>query len=83
MLTCYGHAVRLPHSKLAYLAYRLAVQESLSDIERGCDFEEDPDHPAGDLSEVPFLEQVLTQVQVDLLAETWNRHRQTKLLKKD
>ncbi|MCY2991999.1 MAG: hypothetical protein NTY19_29585 [Planctomycetota bacterium] len=29
---------------------------------------------------MPFLEQVPLQVQVDLLAETWNRHRQTELI---
>ena len=80
MLTCYGHEVRLPHSDLAYLAFRLAVEETLSDIELYRDLEEEPDYPAGYLSEVPFLEHVPLQVQVDLLAETWNRHRQTELI---
>ena len=80
MLTCYGHEIRLPHSDLAYLAFRLAMQETLSDSELFRDLEEDPDYPAGYLSEVPFLEQVPLQVQVDLLAETWHRHRQTELI---
>ena len=80
MLTCYGHEVRLPNSDLAYLAFRLAVQETLSDIELYRDLDEEPDDPAGYLSEVPFLEHVPLQVQVDLLAETWNRHQQTELI---
>jgi len=33
MLTCYGHRVRLPQNDLAYLAFRMAIQETLSDIE--------------------------------------------------
>ena len=80
MLTCYGHEIRLPNDDLAYLAFRLAVQETLSDIELYRDLEEEPDYPAGYLSEVPFLEHVPLQVQVDLLAETWNRHQQTELI---
>jgi hypothetical protein len=75
MLTCYGHSVRLPQSDLAYLAFRLAVQETISDIELHLDLEEEPDPPTGYLIEVPFLEQVPLPVQVDLLAETWDRHR--------
>ena len=67
MLTCYGHEIRLPHSDLAYLAFRLAMQETLSDSELFRDLEEDPDYPAGYLSEVPFLEQVPLPVQVELL----------------
>ena len=80
MLTCYGHEIRLPHNDLAYLAFRLAVQETLSDVELYRELEEEPDYPAGYLSEVPFLEHVPLQVQVDLLAETWNRHKQTELI---
>src|SRR5208283_1244747 len=77
MLTCYGHTVRLPQNDLAYLAFRLAVQETLTDIELCRDLEEDePDFTAGYLSEVPFLEQVPPPVQIDLLADTWARHRQ-------
>jgi hypothetical protein len=45
------------------------------DIELYRDTEEEPDYPVGYLSEVPFLEQVPLPVQVDLLAETWARHR--------
>ena len=77
MLTCYGHSVRLPRSDLAYLAFRLALQETLSDIELHLDLEEEPNPPVGYLTEVPFLEQVPLPVQVDLLAEAWARHRVT------
>ncbi len=58
MLICYGHSVRLPQSDLAYMAFRLAIQETLSDIELHLDSEEEPDPPVGYLTEVPFLEQV-------------------------
>jgi hypothetical protein len=80
MLTCYGDTVRLPQNGLAYLAFRLALQETLTDIELYRDLEEEPDVPTGYLSEVPFLEQVPLPVQVDLLAETWAKHRKPDLI---
>ena len=52
MLTCYGHTVRLPQDDLAYLAFRLALQETLSDIELHLDLDEEPDPPVGYLTEV-------------------------------
>ncbi len=80
MLTCYGHTVRLPQGDLAYLAFRLALQETLSDIELPLDLEEEPDPPVGYLTEVPLLEQVPIPVQVDLLADTWARQRKPDLI---
>ena len=82
MLTCYNDSVRLPQKDLAYVAFRLALQETLTDIELYRELEEEeeePDFTAGYLSEVPFLEQVPLSVQVDLLAETWARHRKPDL----
>ena len=79
MLTCYGHRVRLPQDDLAYLAFRLALQETLSDIELHLDLDEEPDPPAGYLIEVPFLEQVSLPVQADLLADAWARHHRPEL----
>ena len=79
MLTCYGHSVRLPQDDLAYSAFRLALQETLSDIELHLDLEEEPDPPVGYLTEVPFLEQVPLPVQVDLLADAWARHHRPEL----
>jgi len=63
-----------------YLAFRLAVEDTLSDIELQQDLDDDQDFPLGFLTEVPILEQVPLHVQVDLLAETWNRHRQNQLI---
>jgi hypothetical protein len=80
MLTCYGDTVRLPQNDLAYVAFRLALQGNLTDIELYRDLEEEPDFTVGYLSEVPFLEQVPLPVQVDLLADTWARHRQPDLV---
>ena len=62
------------------MAFRLAVQETLSDIELYLDLEQEPDPPTGYLIEVPFLEQVPLPVQVDLLADTWARHRVPDLI---
>ncbi|MGO8750220.1 MAG: hypothetical protein ACLQNE_30100 [Thermoguttaceae bacterium] len=47
MLTCYGDQVRLPQNDLVYVAFRLALQETLSDIELQRDLEEEPDSPRG------------------------------------
>lgn len=47
MLTCYGDKVRLPQNDLVYVVFRLAIQETLSDIELQRDLEEEPDSPVG------------------------------------
>ncbi len=47
MLTCDGHEVRLPQNDIAYLAFRLSVWETLTDIELQLDLEEEPDPPVG------------------------------------
>ncbi|MBP90282.1 MAG: hypothetical protein CMJ64_26855 [Planctomycetaceae bacterium] len=80
MLTCYNHTLRLPNNDLTYLAFRLAVQETLSDLELSLDLNEEPDPPTGFLTEVPFLEQVPLPVQIDLLAATWAQQRQPRLI---
>ena len=43
MLTCYNHTIRLPNNDLTYLAFRLAVQETLSDLELSHDLDEELD----------------------------------------
>ena len=58
MLTCYGDTVRLPQNDLAYVAFRLALQQTITDIEIFAEFEVEPEFPGGYLVEVPFLEQV-------------------------
>jgi hypothetical protein len=79
MLTCYGDEVRLPQNDLAYVGFRLAALDTLCqmDICQGLDDEDDV--PFGYLMEVPFLAQVAPVVQVDLLADTWRRHRDAAL----
>ncbi len=65
----------LPQTCLSYFAFRLAFGNTLERIalesqvgnEVGMD-------PFGYLTEVPFLRNVPAHVQLDLLAETWQKH---------
>jgi hypothetical protein len=77
MLTCYGDEVRLPQSDLVYVGFRLAVLETLCEMDV-CGDSGDEDIP-GYLAEVPLLEQVAPAVQVDLLADAWRRHQAPEL----
>jgi hypothetical protein len=52
--------------------------DTLTQLDLSPDLDED-DGPSGFLAEVPFLAQVAPQVQVDLLADLWARHRETAL----
>jgi hypothetical protein len=60
-------------SDAAYLAFRLAARDTLERmlLTEQAGFEGDA--PYGFLTEVPFLRTVPPQVQIDLLAATWNR----------
>jgi hypothetical protein len=75
VLSCYNQTVCLPQSDLAYAAFRLALCDTLLEIELSHDPDAEVDEPIGYLTEVPFLEQVPTAVQVDLLADVWTKHR--------
>lgn len=59
------------HSKLSYLAFRLAAFETFKLMEfaqqSGLDFRD----PYGYLTEVPFLREAAPQVQLSVLAGTW------------
>src|SRR5262245_50069247 len=77
MLTCYGDEVRLPQNDLAYVGFRLAVLDTLCQMDI-CHGSGDEDI-SGYLAEVPVLEQVAPAVQVDLLAEAWRRHQAPEL----
>src|SRR5262245_8582083 len=77
MLTCYGHEVRLPQTDLAYVGFRLAVLDTLCQMDV-CHEPGDEDL-SGYLAEVPVLEQVAPAVQVDLLADAWRRHQAPEL----
>src|SRR5262249_146941 len=71
MLTCYGDEVRLPQNDLAYVGFRLAVLDTLYQMETANEVDEGDKAPFGYLTEVPFLERVAPAVQVDLLAGVW------------
>ena len=76
MLICYHNQLRLPQNDLVYMAFLFALHETVAEIELLSDFDDDEeDMPAGFLLEVPFLHPVPLQVQVELLGETWSRHR--------
>jgi hypothetical protein len=75
MLCCYNHTICLPQSDLVYVAFRLALCDTLLEIELSRDSGAEMDEPIGYLTEVPFLEQVPTPVQVDLLADVWTKHQ--------
>lgn len=64
---------RLPRGDLTYLAFRVAFQETLERIVLSRQVEDGND-VFGYLTEVPFLTGVAPHVQLDLLADTWNRH---------
>ena len=64
----------LPQSCLSYIAFRVSFLDTL---ERMSLAQQMGDHEAdclGYLTEVPFLRSVAPHVQLDFLAETWNKH---------
>lgn len=80
MLTSgYNHETHLPQTDLVYAAFRLALQQTLCNLEIEEHEDCDADESLGFLSEVAALQQVALPVQVDLLAETWTRHRSPEL----
>ncbi|MDZ4689142.1 MAG: hypothetical protein SH850_29045 [Planctomycetaceae bacterium] len=62
----------LPQSLLSYVAFRVALRETADRLCRDLLDESEP--RPGYLAEVPFLKEVAFAVQLDLLAETWDRH---------
>jgi hypothetical protein len=58
MLTCHGDEVRLPQSDLAYVGFRLAVLDTLCQMDICQGLEDEEDVIFGYLMEVPFLAQV-------------------------
>jgi hypothetical protein len=73
MLTYFGDV--LPQGRLAYIAFRLAAMSALVDIDKA-DLHEEGDEPPGFLGfHVPLLRQVPVGVQLELLSETWAKHR--------
>lgn len=65
----------LPDSDTTYAAFRLAACDTLERMTLAEQLGTGGERPFGFLTEVPFLKHVPPQVQVDLLAETWSKHR--------
>lgn len=63
----------LPGSDLTYLAFRVSFQETLERIVLARQVN-DGNGLFGFMTEVPFLSGVAPHVQLDLLAECWQRH---------
>jgi hypothetical protein len=63
----------LPGSDLTYLAFRVSFQETLERLVLSRQVN-DGNGIFGYLTEVPFLRGVAPHVQLDLLAECWQRH---------
>ena len=68
----------LPQTDLTYLAFRAAFQETLERIVLAQQVSLCEDWTYGYLTEVPFLQHVAPQVQLDLLLDTWQRHQQSE-----
>lgn len=72
---------RLSDSDLVYVAFRIALEHTLVNVDIYRHSEDAPEEMTGFLDFVPFLEQTALPVQVDLLAETWHRHRSPQKFK--
>ncbi len=64
----------LPNNALSYLAFRVACLDTLERLTLAQQFPDDDAETFGFLTEVPFLRAVPPQVQLDLLATTWQKH---------
>ncbi len=66
---------KLPDNILTYLAFRVSFLETLEQVALARRSEQEPEEEFGYLTEVPFLSAVPGHVQLDLLADTWRKHR--------
>jgi hypothetical protein len=73
----------LPQSLLSYVAFRVAFRETFERLALWRQFEKSPAEAFGYLGEVPFLEQVAPQVQLDVLAATWRKHLERNAVEAD
>lgn len=64
----------LPQSLLSYVAFRVAFRETFERLSLHKRSANDIGEAYGYLGEIPFLREVPPQVQLDLLAATWQRH---------
>jgi hypothetical protein len=65
---------QLPRTVLSYLSFRIAGMATLQFIELSRQMPDVSMDCQGFLTEVPFLREVPPHVQIELLAETWNKH---------
>jgi hypothetical protein len=79
MLTGCDDDVQLPQSDLSYVGFRLAALDTLCQMDICQGLDDEDDFLFGYLNEVPFLAQVVSVVQLDLLAHVWRRHRDATL----
>lgn len=64
----------LPQSLLSYVAFRVAFRETFERLSLHRRSANEIGDAYGYLGEIPFLREVPAQVQLDLLATTWQRH---------
>jgi hypothetical protein len=64
----------LPQTLLSYVAFRVSFFETLERIALAQQFDMVHQKAFGYLTEVPFLNQVAPQVQLDALLKTWHKH---------
>lgn len=65
----------LPQSLLSYVAFRVAARQTIETLSSsGPEGAGEEGELSACLGQVPFLREVALPVQLDLLAETWDRH---------
>lgn len=64
----------VPQSLLSYVAFRVAFRETFERLSLHKRTVNDQGEAFGYLGEIPFLREVPPQVQLELLATTWQRH---------
>lgn len=73
----------LPQTRLSYVAFRVAFQETLERMVLARHIAPDGAECFGFLTEVPFLKAVAPHVQLDLLIETWGKHMASEPVEAD
>src|SRR5262245_16786529 len=73
----------LPNNALSYLAFRVACLDTLERLTLAQQFPDDDAEMFGFLTQVPFLRAAPPQVQLDLLATTWQKHQHDDCFESD
>jgi hypothetical protein len=72
-----------PQSTLSYVALRVAFLQTFEIFSQQKQLRGDCSESRGYLSEVPFLQEVATAVQLELLASTWHKHQSRETHRSD